>query len=222
MNRLLLSALLPTFVIVMGPSCASAPVPCATSGVCGEGRLCVAGACRPKNQIPAETTARKLELWPDRWAVLASRGPEPWNGVDVPFGRSSAGTVALLLHFNSPLREASRVVSAFLVLDAMPDMPPSSSPVPLNLSRISAPWSAETATWARLPALSPLHATVLASNWGGRRLFVDVSSEVHRWREQRDDQHGIALVAEPHDPIGASYSLGLAGAQGPRLEIYLR
>jgi hypothetical protein len=182
----------------------------------------VAGLCRPKNQIPTESGARKLELYPDRWAVVTSKGPQPWNGPDIPLGRASAGSVALLLHFDSPLREAARVVSAFIVLDPMPGVPPSASPVPIKLSRIAAPWSPGDTTWARLPALTPLETPALASNWGGRRLFVDVSAEVRRWRERRGDDHGIALLAEANDPSGASYSLGIEGGKGPRLEIYLR
>lgn len=208
--------------VFLAASCASAPVPCATAGACGDGRLCVAGTCRPKNEIPIETAGRKLELVPDRWSVVTSKGSHPWTGPDVPLGREALGDVVLLLHFDSPLRESSRVVSAFLVLDPMPGLAPSTAPVPITLARILAPWSAQEATWSRLPELSGAEARLLASNWGGRTLYLDVTRQVWRWREQRSDDHGLALIAPPHDPVGASYSLGLAGGRGPRLHVYLR
>jgi len=194
---------------------------CATSAVCGPDRLCVTGVCRPKNEIPTEAAARKLELLPDRWAVVTSNGEHPWTGADVPLGRSSLGQVLVLLHFDSPLREQSRVVSAFLVLDPMAGATPGPSPVRVGISRILQPWDAQ-ATWSRLPELSAPESTVMASTWGGRSLYVDVTRQVVRWREQRSEDHGLALVAAPHDPIGAAYSLGTAGGRGPRLQVYLR
>jgi hypothetical protein len=208
--------------LTMTASCANARPPCATAGACGEGRLCVAGTCRPKNEIPIETTGRRVQLLPDRWTVVTSKGPHPWPGADVPLGREELGDVVLLLHFDSPLRESSRVVSAFLVLDPMPGLAPSTSPVPITIARITAPWTAQEASWSRLPELSGTEANLLASNWGGRALYLDVTKQVWRWREQRSDDHGLAVIAPPHDPVGASYSLGLAGGRGPRLEVYLR
>lgn len=195
--------------------------PCATSSVCGSDRLCVTGVCRPKNEIPTEAAARKLELLPDRWAVVTSQGEHPWSGADVPLGRASLGQVLVLLHFDSPLREQSRIVSAFLVLDPMDGATPGPSPVPVAISRIVQPWDSQV-SWSRLPELSAAESTVLASTWGGRSLLIDVTRQVIRWRERRSDDHGLALVAAPHDPIGSSYSLGVAGGRGPRLHVYLR
>lgn len=194
---------------------------CATSAVCGSDRLCVTGVCRPKNEIPTEAAARMLELLPDRWAVVTSQGEAPWTGADVPLGRSSLGQVLMLLHFDSPLREQSRIVSAFLVLDPMDGATPGPAPVPVGVSSILQPWDAHP-SWSRLPELSAPESTVMASTWGGRPLYVDVTRQVVRWRERRGDDHGLALVSSPHDPIGASYSLGVAGGRGPRLQVYLR
>ncbi|HQP33592.1 MAG TPA: hypothetical protein PLI95_00370 [Polyangiaceae bacterium] len=203
--------------------CGAAPQrpACATSATCGSDRLCVTGVCRPKNEIPTEAAARRLELVPDRWAVVTSKGSQPWHEADLPLGRADLGQVCLLMHFDSPLRESSRVVSAFLVLDPSSGATPGPAPVPLSVSRILEPWNA-TPSWNRLPALAEPEANALASNWAARPLRIDVTREVVRWKERREDDHGIALVAAPHDPVGASFSLGLAGGRGPRLEIYLR
>jgi hypothetical protein len=196
--------------------------PCATSGVCGTDGLCVAGVCRPKKEIPTESGTRKLELLPDRWAVVTSQGAQPWTGVDIPFGRASEGHVVLLLRFPSPLRETSRVVSALIVLDPMPGVAPSPSLVPVTLSRVLGPWTQQEASWTRLPELSPVEENLIVSNWGMRPLYIDVTHQVWRWREQRGDEQGLAIIAAPQNAIGASYSLGLAGGRGPRLEVYVR
>jgi hypothetical protein len=130
--------------------------------------------------------------------------------------------MVLLLGFDSPFSETSRIVSAYLVLEPMPGETPSTSPVPFEVARVLEPWSPEAATWSRLPRLSPALSTGLASNWAGRSLMVEVTAMVQRWCEHRDDDHGVAIVAEAHDPLGASYALGTAGGRGPRLEVYLR
>jgi hypothetical protein len=215
----------PALAIAALTACASSATnrpPCATSGVCGADGLCVAGVCRPKKEIPTESGTRKLELLPDRWAVVTSQGAQPWNGADIPLGRESEGHVVLLLRFPSPLRETTRVVSAFIVLDPMPGVAPSPSPVPVTLSRVLRPWTQEEASWSRLPELSPVETKLVVSNWGMRPLYIDVTRQVWRWREQRGDEHGLAIVAAPSNALGASYSLGLAGGRGPRLEVYLR
>lgn len=223
MHRDQLLHLAPMLIAAALTGCgASAQRPaCATSASCGADRLCVTGVCRAKNEIPTEAAARKLELLPDRWTIVTSKGEQPWNGADVPLGRSSLGQVAMLLHFDSPLREQTRIVSAFLVLEPMDGATPGPSPVPVQISRILQPWDAG-ATWSRLPELGAPESTVMASTWGRRPLFVDVTRQVMRWRERRGDDQGLALVAAPHDPIGASYSLGVAGGRGPRLHVYLR
>lgn len=209
--------LLVTFV-----SCGGSQYPCATSGRCGPERRCVAGACRPNNQVPTESGAHKVVLVPDRIAVVTSSGRQPWDGAEIPFGRTSEGHVVLLLRFPSPLRETSRLVAAVLVLDPMPGAPPSPSLVPVGVARILRPWSPQETTWSRLPMLSEIEGTALASTWGKRPLYIDVTRQVWRWRECRADDQGLALVASPRDELGAVYALGVGGGRSPRLDLYLR
>jgi hypothetical protein len=208
--------------IGVGSGCGAAPAPCATTGVCGSDAVCVAGACRSPKVLLAEASTRKVVFRPSGLALVSSRGPEPWDRADVPFGSVAAGRVALLLRFAVSLRESSRVASAMLVLDPMPGAAPPDAPVQIEVARIGAPWDPAAASWARLPVLSPPESRALASSWGGRRLLVDVTPQVKRWLEHRGDDHGLALLAAPCDTRGASYSLGVAGGRGPLLEVYLR
>jgi hypothetical protein len=49
-----------------------------------------------------------------------------------------------------------------------------------------------------------------------------VTSIVQRWARGRANDEGIALIASPEVPIGATYATGVSGARGPRLDVYLR
>lgn len=165
---------------------------------------------------------RRLVLEPARVAVVTSRGAGSPNPTEIPFGRDSAGQVVLLLGFDAPFSPDTDVRSAYLVLEPVPDVTPSARPVSLSLARIVAPWSAGDCSWERLPKLSSIDSTWMASTWGQRPLRIDVTSAVRRWREHRSDDQGLAVLAAPQDAFGARYALGTGRGRGPTLDIYLR
>lgn len=155
-------------------------------------------------------------------AVIASQCGARVDPTEIPFGRSDAGQVILLVDFTAPLSPDSDVDSAFLVLQPVPDTTPSAAPVPLSVARILTAWTAADTSWGRLPRLSPTDGAWRASTWGQRPLRIDVTSIVKRWREHRDDDHGIAVLASPQDVFGARYASGTGRGQGPVLDLYLR
>jgi hypothetical protein len=202
--------------------CGGAQRPCLQAGDCGDKHACVVGVCRRTNEAPVDVSLRRLVLRPDRLAVVTSRSRDAFDPAEIPFGRESAGQVLLLLHFDAPFSPDTDVRSAFLVLDPLPDVPPSSAPVPVSVVRILSPWTADGSSWSRLPRLSPIESTWRASTWGLRPLRIDVTAIVRRWREARADDHGLALLAGPQDAFGARYATGIGHGQGPTLDIYLR
>jgi hypothetical protein len=219
-HELLPPALALVLVAVLG--CSASTRPCTTSDVCKGQHVCITGQCRPNAPLLTEAGARRVVLEPEQLALICSGAQAPWTGVDIPLGRSSLGQQVLLMRFAPVLSETSRLVAAVLVLEAMPGVPPSTSPVPITVARIVEPWNAQEANWSRLPALSAGEVRAWASTWGGQTMQLDVTAVVSRWGQRRADDRGLALIAGPTDAVGASYSLGLAGGRRPRLELYLR
>jgi hypothetical protein len=215
--------LLSLAAMINGLGCAASSTPCATSTACGDKMPCVAGLCRPPKFVPAPSQSQRVVLEPTSVALVTSRQQDDgFQSADIPFGRESAGHVALLLSFPAPFGETSQIRSAFVVLDPMPGSLPGPAPVELRLARIVSPWTPQEAAWSTLPRMSGVEGTFLASTWGSRRLWIDVTEQVRRWRDHRSDDHGLAVIAAPQNPVGASYALGIAGGRGPRLDVYLR
>ena len=214
--------LLSLAALILGPGCAASRAPCATSTGCAGKMQCVAGLCRAPKAVPAPSQAQRVVLEPTSLALVMSKQSDDVQSADIPFGKESAGQVVLLLAFPAPFSETAQIRSAFVVLDPMPGALPGPAPVELRLARIVSPWTPDEASWSTLPRMSGVEGTFLASTWGDRRLWIDVTEQVRRWRSHRSDDHGLAVVAAPQNPIGASYALGIAGGRGPRLDVYLR
>ncbi len=154
--------------------------------------------------------------------VVASQGPEPFDLATVPLGKEALGELVVLLQFPAPFSDSTQILSAHVVMSPAPGAIPGPAPVELRVSRILDPWTPEDSSWATLPSLSATEATFLASTWGGRVLRLDVTDQVRRWREHRHDDQGLAILASPQNEVGATYSLGFTGADGPKLDVYLR
>jgi hypothetical protein len=225
--RALLHALaLGCVLAVAAGGCASGQAgrPC-TAGSCGSGRACVVGECRAPEATPSPADSQRLLLPPSELAVLTSKGGSG-AGTSLPavvaLGSEAAGAVVVLLRFAPTWRDDADVVSAFVLLEPRPFATPPSGPVPIEVARVLEAWSPETVSWGRQPRMAlPVLATTLRPE-PPRSLRVDVTSLVKGWRERRDDDHGIAVLAAGDDPFGSSYATGVDGGVGPRLEVYLR
>ncbi len=206
----------------LGVGCAKGSVPCATTAACGEGTLCVAGRCREAKTSLAPQSAQRVLLEPLDAVVVTSSGRHELGSASVSFGKESWGEVVLLLRFPAPFRDTTQILSAHLVMDPPQGAVPGPMPVRLRIARVLEPWAPKDASWATLPRLSSVDDSFLASTWGHRSLRLDVTQQVRRWREHRADDQGLAVMASPQNEVGETYCLGLAGGNGPRLDVYLR
>lgn len=202
--------------------CAASNQACGGTASCASGKLCVTGRCRDAKSVPAAQSAQRVVLEPIALAVVSSKDAENQERADIPFGKSALGELVLLLQFPAPFTDTTNILSAYLVMDPAPGTIAGPAPVELRVARILAPWSRQDVDWARLPSLSSVESTFQASIWAGRTLRLDVTEQVRRWREHRRDDHGLAVLAAPQNEVGATYSLGLVGGNGPRLDVYLR
>lgn len=206
-----------------GVPAGEAPV-CAGAGVCGPG-FCVAGRCRAADALPSPIDARRLLLSPEDTALLESRGGNaapPGVADAVALGRSSAGDVVLLLRFAATWRDDAEIASAFVVLDPLAGAPPVAQAVTLEVARVLEPWRSETATWGRQPRLSIPEIAAVVRKRPAAPLRIDVTPLVRGWARRRGDDHGIAILAQGGDAVGAAYSMGISQGAGPRLEVYVR
>jgi hypothetical protein len=51
---------------------------------------------------------------------------------------------------------------------------------------------------------------------------IDVTSLVREWPQRRADDHGVALLVHGDDRVGSTFTMGITGGAGPRLEAYVR
>ncbi|MDI3283553.1 DNRLRE domain-containing protein [Polyangium sp. 15x6] len=204
-----------------GPPLCAADVPCAA-----EGDACVVGRCRPKKDtLVTAMDARRLLLFPDAVAVVSSKGPSG-GGEALPeavsLGRSAAGDTSLLLHFEVPVAEVGEVSSAFLVLETATASEPPTQPVSLSIARILEPWRADFVSWGRSPRLDVAEKAGTVGVTSPSPMRIDVTHVVQRWAKRTGEEHGLAVLADPNDPRGITFSLGVVEKRGPRLEVYAR
>lgn len=216
------AAVLCALLIGSAAGCASSQPVCSSAATCPKGTICVAGRCRPKKEVPAPASSQRVVLEPTAVSLVSSKGGDGFGRADAPFGKRAAGDVVLLLRFPAPFNDTTEILSAFVVMDPAPGAIPGPGPVELRIARILEPWSPEHVSWTRLPSLSGIESTFLASTWAGRELRLEVTDQVRRWRQHRADDQGLAVLASPQNDVGATYSLGLAEGRGPRLDVYLR
>jgi hypothetical protein len=182
-------------------------------------------ARRPRSQAATEVApldAQRIVVSPTELAVVSPRNGGSALPAEIPLGSTSAGSVMILLRFPTPWGNRVRIARAFLVLEASPGAIPEPHPVSVSVARILERWSASQVSWSRLPKLSPAEARAVAVTAPPGPLRIDVTAIVERWTRERADDQGIALTAPPDAPVGATYSTGISGAPGPRLDVYLR
>jgi hypothetical protein len=171
---------------------------------------------------PAAVDAQRIVVAPTELAVVSPRGTDGTLPAEIPLGSASGGSLVVLFKFPAPWGNRARVGSAYLTLEPARGAPPESHPVAVSVSRVLEPWSASQVSWARLPRLSSTEATTVAVTAPPKPLRIDVTSIVERWSRGRADDRGIALRAGAEAPVGAIYSTGVRGDDGPKLDVYLR
>jgi hypothetical protein len=195
------------------------------AGGCEAGKSCVIGRCRATDEAPAAIDTRRVILAPSAVAVIAASGARPALA-EVPetiaLGRAEGGSVALLLRFEASWRDDAEVLSAFVVLDPVDSAPPASLPAVFESARILDPWEPTVVSWGRQPRLELPHLAGIIRAIPGTPVRIDVTSLVREWPQRRADDHGVALLVHGDDRVGSTFTMGITGGAGPRLEAYVR
>ena len=194
-------------------------------GGCDTGKSCVIGRCRATDEAPAAIDTRRVILAPRDLAVIAATGASS-SIAEVPetvaLGRAAGGTVALLLRFEASWRDDSEIVSAFVVLDPVESAPPASQPAVFEAARILEPWQPSVVSWGRQPRLDLPQLAAVIRAIPGTPVRIDVTALVRDWPQRRADDHGLALLVHGDDRVGSTFTMGITGGAGPRLEAYVR
>jgi hypothetical protein len=140
----------------------------------------------------------------------------------IAIGQRGGGGTVILLRFSSTWRDDSDVTSAYIVLDPVEGAVLARRAATVEVARILDPWDASTASVGRQPRLSlPEKAAVLRPRQSAPAR-IDVTRLVREWPKRLPDDHGIALLIDGDDALGAAYSMGVTDGAGPRLEVYVR
>jgi hypothetical protein len=203
-------------------SCGTRPTPCLSPEACPRNQTCTTGRCGAIGAEIAPADARRLLVAPSDMAIVSSRGGDGALPPEMALGGATSGSIVVLFRFPTPWGNRVRVASAFLTLEPSPGALPEQGPVALTVVRVLEPWSASDVTWGRLPRLSAPEVRAYATAGPPKTLRIDVTSIVQRWARGRVNDQGIALMSAPDATVGATYATGVAGARGPRLDVYLR
>lgn len=212
-----------TLMVLALPACAPGHQPCDTPGTCARGYECLANRCVPAGGEPVPAGGHRVVVEPSRMALVSS-GTQPRADrlpTAVVFGSRAEGAVGLYLDFE-PAWPASRIDSAFLLLDPMPGTPVSPRDVRVDAWRIEAPWDEHGLTWLRQPPLGRPHSRGIARSGPPSVLRIDVTALARAVQSGARRYHGIALRSRDTGAVGASFSTGIAGGRPPRLELYYR
>ena len=204
--------------------CRARPIPCMSPEGCAPSQSCTAGRCVAPSSEVAPESARRIRVLPIEMAVVSSRGGGGGGSLppEIALGGAALGSIVVLLKFPTPWGNHVRVASAFLTLEPSEGSLPETQPVEVSVSRVLEPWSKAEVSWGRLPRLSTPEARAFATASPPKTLRIDVSAIVQRWARGRTNEQGIALMTGPDASTGATYSTGISGAPGPRLDVYLR
>jgi hypothetical protein len=217
-----------TALALLAVTACSAPasdgIVCSSAGSCSAG-LCVAGRCRPPEKVPTSTDSLRVLLPPRDLAVLTRGGPSG-GGFELPdavvLGRDEGGGVVMLLRFAATWRDDAEIASAYVVLDPASGATPPRVAPNVEIARILEPWDPSTTSWGRQPRISlPVRAGQLRAQ-PPAPVRVDVTRFVRDWAKRLPDDHGIALLIDGDDALGAAYSMGVDDGTGPLLEVYVR
>lgn len=216
------------FALSIGLASCAAPIAeggaCREAGSCEAGKSCIMGLCRPPDAPLTPVDAQRVVLAPSEIAVVSALS-SGGGGDELPdtfaLGRSSDGTVILLMRFAPSWNESAEVLRAMLVLDTI-EGPPALLPATIEAARISGPWLAATASWGRTPKLDVPFAAGSVVPRPPIPVRVDVTQLVRDLARKKQDDQGIALLAHGDDVNGTAIALGVSRGGGPRLEVYLR
>lgn len=161
---------------------------------------------------------RRIVLQAREVAVLSSRDIPPDTQVTA-FGSRASGNVMVLLAFDTDIAGDVTIDGAFLVIDPEPASPGPMAPVHIEVAPIVVPWATNLVSWGRAPSMGLALADVRVPTARRAPVRVDVTEHVAR---ERGVGHGLALLSDGADPIGARLMTMARSTTGPKLELYLK
>jgi hypothetical protein len=139
----------------------------------------------------------------------------------VTFGSHARGATRLMLEFDASL-QVRQVEAAFLLLEPAAGVSRGNLDVAVDAFRLSDPWDDAALSWVRGPKRLLPSASGIARPSPPTPLRIDVTNIVRYLVKHPEAHRGILLVAAGGDDAGVSFSTGIAGGRGPRLEVYGR
>ena len=218
----------------LSSACAARPCMCVASAECGAGSSCVAGRCQRTAGVPElQANTRRLVVFPEAMAYVR-RGEGATGGALPPLftlGRAADGDARLYLRFSVPLEHDTQIVEAYVLLERSRALESDGLPLALRAARVIEPWEPRSIAWAFQPRYEETRTAGAPVPSGRALVRVDVRDIVQRWRLRDRRDHGIVLLTDGASPTGAAFAISEAsamgmeaatGAEGPRLELYVK
>lgn len=208
-------------VLATSGACHRGPTPCVSASVCGDGLECLANRCVPSGGEPVSPKAIRAVLEPTRLAVVSAQIEPGALPTVVTFGSHARGATRLLLEFRDSL-QLREVEAAFLLLDPASGVARGNEDVTVEAFRLADAWDDAALSWVRAPRRLLPSATGIARPSPPTPLRIDVTNIVRYLAAHPEAHRGLLLSAGAGAGAGVSFSTGIAGGQGPRLELYGR
>lgn len=133
-----------------------------------------------------------------------------------PLGRS-----ALYLKFPQASSSHDAPLQASLALSAREGAPEDSTPVTLEVWRVTSEWrAADLKSWTDKPDMAPPYARLEVKNSPAEDVRIDVSELVRFAARNPQQDFGMALIARGGPGHGVSFATGMNGGWAPRLEVF--
>jgi hypothetical protein len=205
---------------VLAVGCAHRTSVCSSPGTCGTGRICAAGRCARPGTDPIASDSDRIVVAASDIAIVSASAENGALPDEIAFfGRSPP---VVLLRFPAPWGNRARIMAAFLTLQLQDTTVVDSRTWTLSVARVLEPWAGAGVSWGRLPRLSAPLVRAEVVPLPPRSLRIDVTAIVQRWARAENDERGLALWASAAGPSGPTFSSGLLGPVGPRLDVYVR
>jgi hypothetical protein len=209
-------------LLLAAVACSGPPRPCISPDDCAVGTECLANCCARQGGLAVPEGLRREQLAPADIAVVCASQHRASLPAAVTLGSRTVGAVALYLRFVLPAAGTAHLERAFLRLEPMAAVAPSTGRVPVQVWRVGRPWALSSLGWLSQPPARPPGSQGLARTDPPQSLRIDVTELVRYLRDHPLDDHGMVLQASGTSPRGAVFATGSGAGKMPVLELYFR
>lgn len=203
-------------------ACSGAPRPCISTSDCCGGTECVANRCSAPGSLVVPQGAHRVQLAANDLCVVSASHPRPSRPGGLVLGSRGVGDVSLYLRFALADVPMARLERAFLRLEPMSGVAPSTENVRVTVWRVAGPWAFSDLGWLAQPPSRLPRGEGLARTAPPQSLRIDVTEVVRYLRDHPFDDHGLVLKTEGTATRGAVFSTGATSGTAPILELYFR